>query len=108
MLNRSDTIENEDETRIENIKPIQHRAIEEIMAESDISYHNLSDEQIESKYLSQSSIKDINPSFETNHKSILSFSDDEISTEQFENELADMQTKSKDIEEMIEKFLLKK
>ncbi len=56
------------------------------------------------KHVSQTSIKDINPSLETNHKSILSISDDdEISTE-----LVDMQTKSKDIEEMIEKFLLKK
>jgi hypothetical protein len=32
-------------------------------------------------------------------------SDDEISTEQFENELADMKAKSKDIEEMIEKLV---
>lgn len=82
------------------------------MAQSDISYDNLSDGQVESKYLLQpsmeTSIKDTSPSFKTIHKSILSLTDDEISSEQFENELADMQTKSKDIEEMIDKFLLKK
>lgn len=68
-------------------------------------FNNEYDTRIEDiKHVSQTSIKDINSSLETNHKSILSISDDdEISTE-----LADMQTKSKDIEEMIEKFLLKK
>jgi hypothetical protein len=112
IVNRSDTTENEYETRIEDGKPIRQRTIEEIMAESDISFDNLNDDQIESKNLSQSSIKtsikDRNFSLETDRKLTLSFSDDEISTEQFENELADMQTKSKDIEEMVEKFLLKK
>jgi hypothetical protein len=39
-------------------------------------------------------------------RSTLTFSDDdEISSEQIENELANMQTKSKNIEEMIDKFL---
>jgi len=112
ISNRSDTIENEYETGIEDSKPIRQRTIEEIMAKSDISFDNLNDDQIGSKNLSQSSrktsIKDRNFSLETDRKFTLSFSDDEISSEQFENELADMQTKSKDIEEMVEKFLLKK
>ncbi len=102
VQNRSNMLEKED------IQPIRSRTIEEIMAQSDISFHDLSDDlQIESKHLSQSSIKDLNLSFETNPQSIISFSDDEISSEQLENELANMQTKSKNIEEMIDKFLSK-
>jgi hypothetical protein len=112
VLNKTNTLKNENETEIEDVQPIRHRTIEEIMAESDISFHNSSDDQIGSQHKSQSStktsMKDINPSFEINHPSILSISDDEISIEQFENELADVQNKSKDIEDMIENFLLKK
>jgi hypothetical protein len=91
---------------------VHHRTKEEIMAESDISFENFNNDLEESTRSSQlsikTSIKDINPSLETNHKSTLSFSDDEISTEQFENQLADINTKSKDIEALIEQFLFKK
>ncbi|CAF4087137.1 unnamed protein product, partial [Rotaria sordida] len=64
----------------------------------------------ELKRSSQSTIKtsitSINFSLEINHKSILLFLDDENSTEQFKNELANMKAKSKHIEEIIENFLL--
>jgi len=106
------SIENEDEIKIEDIIMVHHRTKEEIMAESDISFENFNNDLEESTRSSQlsikTSIKDINPSLETTHKSTLSFSDDEISTEQFENELADINTKSKDIEALIEQFLFKK
>ena len=89
VLSRSNTIETEEH---------QLEMIEEIMAESD-------DQQIESKQFSQSSTKDLNVSLATNLPSIITFSDDEISSEQLESELANMQSKSKNIEEMIDKFL---
>ncbi len=94
--------ENSSDGKIEiKFEEIQPQTTEEIMAESDVSFHDLmnDDHQIESTELSQSSIKD------RNLQSMLSFSDDEISSEQLENELANMQTKSKNIEEMIDKFL---
>lgn len=112
VSNRSDTIENEYETKIEHVELVHHRTIEEIMAESDISFQNINDDPVESKHSTQSSIntsiKDRSLDLETDRKSSLSFSDDDISTKQFENELADMNAKSKDIEELIEKFLLEK
>ncbi|CAF0964629.1 unnamed protein product [Rotaria sordida] len=108
---RSNTTENEYETKIEDVKPVYQRTIEEIMIESDISIvYNLNDDRTELKRSSQSTIKtsitSINFSLEINHKSILLFLDDENSTEQFKNELANMKAKSKHIEEIIENFLL--
>jgi hypothetical protein len=98
-LNRSDTIE--------DTIPARQRTIEELGTETDISFPNLNDDQIESEHSSTvTSIKEINSSLKTNRKSLLSISDDEILTEQFENELADMKAKSKNIEEMIEKLVL--
>ena len=82
------------------------------MAESEISLGDLIDHSVESTQslliTTKTLIKEIDLTLETNDRSVLSLSDDDISTEQFENELADVNAKSKDIEDMIEKFLLEK
>ncbi|CAF4767118.1 unnamed protein product [Rotaria sp. Silwood1] len=96
VSSRSNTTENDYETKSNDVKPVHQRTIEEIMIESDISIiYNLNDDQTESKRSSQSIIK---TSITTN---------DENSTGQYENELAIMKAKSKNIEEMIENFLLR-
>ncbi|CAF2363639.1 unnamed protein product [Rotaria sp. Silwood2] len=112
VSSRSNTTENEYETKIEDVKPVHQRTIKEIMVESDISLiHNLNGDQTESKHSSKPTIKtfitSINFSSEINHKSMSIFLDDENSVGQFENVLAHMKAKSKNIEEMIENFLLR-
>ena len=104
-LNTSDVTVYEYVGSRENIEPVHQRTIQEIMAESDISIHNSNDEQTESKH--QSSEADISFSLAINHGERNGiFSDNEISIERYENELATMKAKSKNIEEMVEKYLL--
>ncbi|CAF4448380.1 unnamed protein product, partial [Adineta steineri] len=98
----NETIENEDEIETEDVKSIHYRTIEEIMAESDISSDSLVESKHSLELFKTTSIQNIK------HKSVLSDLDDKISIEEFENELADVNTKSKYIEDMIDKFLLEK
>jgi hypothetical protein len=111
VQNQSDSSETTDmefQTEIEDVKPVRQRTIEEIMADSEISSDNSTVQIEESETSVKMFTKDINFSLETNNKSTFSFSSEELSTEQFESELADVNSKSKNIEEMIEKFLSKK
>ncbi|CAF0806053.1 unnamed protein product [Adineta steineri] len=98
----NETIENDDEIESEDVKSVHYRTIEEIMAESDISSDNVVESKHSLELFKTNSIQNIK------HKSILSDLDDEISIEEFENELADVNNKSKYIEDMIDKFLLEK
>lgn len=90
---QSEIVDTHDEYQLksENIQPIRQKTIHEIMTQSDIPFSDLSeDQQINSKY--------------TLGTSIASISNDEISTEQLENELTDVHTKTRNIEEMIDRF----
>ena len=105
------TIESDKERIIECSKPTYQRTIEEIMNESDIPFHSLSDDRFESQYhLSQSTIEitnnDGNDMSITDNKlkAVLS-NDDILTTEQIGEELNKMKTKSENIEAMVDKFL---
>lgn len=88
------------------IEPVREQTLDEIMAQSDIPFSGLSeDHQFESTYTSQASMKTSRKELETNLPSVLSISDNDISTEKLENELANVHMKAKDIEEMIDKFV---
>lgn len=95
LSNASSTTDNAYETAIETIQPIHQRTIQEIMVESDTSLNSSSDGQTES-----------NTSLEPNINTS-TVSDDAESATHLEYELAHMKAKSKDIEEIIEKLLLK-
>ena len=93
--------------KLGNIHPIQPKTIDEIMAPPAIPFPDLSDDQpVDSKHISEASVETSAKDLETNIPSILSISNHDISTEQLENELADVHTKTKNIEDMIDKFLL--
>ena len=65
----------------------------------------IEDHQFESTHISRVSRKTSIRDFETRLPSVLSISDRDISTEKLEHELANVHMKTKNIEEMIDKFL---